>query len=270
MRYFAIIFVFLISACSETNMNTLPSNKEIATAVAEPQNHTSTTLVTSSINESIKPGWKLMFQDEFDASELSTIRWNKIDFGYKDHGRLQHYLPEQISIDSGILSLNVNKTSYQTYPYRSGAVTTEGKHDQLYGKFEVRARFPIGQGLLPAIWLLPSNGDAFPEIDIVEMLGQLPNELWHVAHLGDGQRDFKLTTNINGSEWHIYTLDWLEDELIFYVDGKEQFRTPNISKTSMYLWLNVAVGGTWVGDPDQTTEFPTSMEVDYVRIYSKL
>lgn len=267
-RYWLIILIIFLSGCSDSETVTDTQNPDKNQILVIAQDKAS--LIDSTYKDKYtESGWTLTFQDEFEKSELSDILWNKINSGYKDHGRLHHYLPEQLTLSSGSLILTVDDTSYKDFPYRSGAVTTQGKHEQLYGKFEIRAKFPSGQGLLPAIWLLPSNHKAYPEIDIVEMLGHLPNELWHVAHKGDGDRKFKLTEGIDGSEWHIYTLDWLKDELIFYIDGSEQFRTPNISNTSMYLWMNVTVGGTWVGDPDDQTIFPTSMEVDYVRVYSK-
>jgi len=216
-----------------------------------------------------KQGWTLSFQDEFDETEVSSSSWNKLNSGYKDHGRLHHYIPEQVSSSLGTLKLQVDDQPFNNFPYRSGAVTTQGLHEQLYGKFEIRAKLPLGQGLLPAIWLLPTDHSAFPEIDIAEMLGQLPNEIWHVVHKGPDEKDYAVTANIDGSDWHIYTLDWSKDEIVFYIDGIERFKTDNFANTSMYLLMNVTVGGVWVGDPTNETKLPAHMEVDYVRIYSK-
>ena len=215
-----------------------------------------------------KQGWTLVFQDEFDEAEVSSSKWNKLNSGYKDHGRLHYYLPEQVSSSSGTLKLQVDNEPYDSYPYRSGAVTTQGIHEQLYGKFEIRAKFPKGQGFMPAIWLLPADNSAFPEIDIAEMLGQIPNEIWHVGHKGPGDREYKVT-NIDGSQWHLYTLDWTKEAIIYSIDGIERLKINNFANTSMYLLMNVTVGGVWVGDPNQETTFPSIMEVDYVRIYSK-
>lgn len=215
-----------------------------------------------------KQGWTLTFQDEFEDQEVSSSKWNKLNSGYKDHGRLHHYLPEQVSSSDGTLKLRVDDESYNSFPYRSGAVTTQGLHEQLYGKFEIRAKLPVGKGLLPAIWLLPTDHSAFPEIDIVEMLGQQPNQIWHVAHIGPNKKEYQVT-NIDGSEWHVYTLDWTREELIYSIDGMERFKIDNFVNTSMYLLLNITVGGVWVGNPDDKTDFPANMEIDYVRIYSK-
>lgn len=262
-----ILLVVYLAGCSDQfTSSQIPKLENKAVVVSHGNIKT---IDSSYVDEHTKSGWTLTFQDEFDQTELSSLQWNKVNSGYKEHGRLHYYLPEQVDSSSGTLNLHVNKKPYKDFPYRSGAVTTQGLHEQLYGKYEIRAKFPSGQGLFPAIWLLPSNNKPYPEIDIVEMLGQQPKELWHVAHKNDGERDYKLTRGFDGSEWHIYTLDWHENVLIFYIDGHEKFRTPNISNTPMYLWMNVAVGGTWVGDPNEKTVFPSSMEVDYVRIYSK-
>jgi len=268
LKYLIILLVVCLSGCSALHSTSqIPNLQETQTEVVSQEK---TSPIDSTYeDEYTKSGWTLTFQDEFEQPELSSLHWNKVNSGYKEHGRLHYYLPDQVNSSSGTLKLYVHDTPYKDFSYRSGAVTTQGLHEQLYGKFEIRAKFPTGQGLFPAIWLLPSNHQAFPEIDIVEMLGQQPKELWHVAHKNDGERDYKVTKGIDGSEWHVYTLDWLENELIFYIDGSEMFRTPNISTTPMYLWMNVAVGGAWVGDPNKETAFPSSMEVDYVRIYSK-
>ena len=268
MKYLIILLVVCLSGCSALHSTSqIPNLQETQTEVVSQEK---TSPIDSTYeDEYTKSGWTLTFQDEFEQPELSSLHWNKVNSGYKEHGRLHYYLPDQVNSSSGTLKLYVHDTPYKDFSYRSGAVTTQGLHKQLYGKIEVRAKFPTGQGLFPAIWLLPSNHQAYPEIDIVEMLGQQPKELWHVAHKKEGQREYKVTKGINGSEWHVYTLDWLENELIFYIDGSEKFRTPNISTTPMYLWMNVAVGGTWVGDPDKETAFPSVMEVDYVRIYSQ-
>jgi len=269
MRYRLIVIILLLVGCSDepSTQPHIPDSEE--NIIIELPQEKAIPIEPEYVDKYTQSGWKITFRDEFNHPELSTIRWNKVNDGYKDNGRLHYYLPEQVSIASDNLILKVDDREYGDFPFRSGAVTTKGKHEQLYGKIEIRAKFPSGQGLFPAIWLLPSNNKAYPEIDIVEMLGQLPNEMWHVAHREAGNREFKLTEGIDGTEWHVYTLDWLEEELIFYIDGEEQFRTPNISNTRMYLWMNVAVGGVWVGDPDEKTLFPSSMEVDYVRIYSK-
>ena len=276
MRACLILFILILTSCSVPESDT-PITKEEVEVNIEKEEETEIIkqppepemIEIPYTDKHTEAGWQLTFRDEFDANQVSTDKWNLLNEGYKDHGRLHHYLPEQVTSDSGVLKLEVSDTPYQSFPYRSGAVTTQGLHEQLYGKFEIRAKFPKGQGLFPAIWLLPSDYSAFPEIDIVEMLGQLPNELWHVAHKKQGDRAFHLAKHKDGSEWHTYTLDWLPDELIFYIDDEITFRTSNISHTSMYLILNLAVGGTWVGDPNAQTEFPSFMEVDYVRIYQK-
>lgn len=207
------------------------------------------------------------FYDEFDSPSHFQQNWQLQYNGYTDHGRLHYYLPTQIRLSNDTLKLKVHKNQYKNFPYRSGAVTTKNTFSQTYGRWEFRAKLPTGQGLFPAIWLLPTNNEAFPEIDIVEMLGQKPNELWQVAHNGVSQISSHLSTQFDGSKWHTYTLDWSIKWLIFYIDGIEQFRTPNISHTPMYIWMNVAVGGVWVGNPDNTTPFPAQMEIDYVRVY---
>lgn len=267
IKYLIVVFVICLYGCSEQTTNP-PSQDSDENQLIQVSKEDFSTEDIPKYDYYAKQGWTLTFQDEFNDLEVSSEKWNKLNSGYKDHGRKHHYLPGQVTSSSGILKLQVDNKPFQSYPYRSGAVTTQGLHEQLYGKFEIRAKLPVGQGLLPAIWLLPTNHAAYPEIDIVEMLGQLPNEIWHVGHSKPGKREYQVS-NIDGSEWHLYTLDWTKKEIIFSIDDIERFNIKNFANTSMYLLMNVTVGGVWVGDPDRETKFPSYMEVDYVRIYSK-
>ncbi|WP_162920125.1 glycoside hydrolase family 16 protein [Paenisporosarcina cavernae] len=247
-----VLLLLLLSGCSsapaETHSDPIPIAKPTTFAV---------------------PGWNLVFQDEFDDPETSTLLWNKVHLGTTAHGRLHHYLPEQVSIENGMLHLQTDNIPYKEFAYRSGAVTTQNRFEPLYGKFVIRAKLPEGKGMFPAIWLLPANNEAFPEIDIVEMIGQKPEELWHVAHVNETTNDNFVTTDYIGADWNIYTLDWSKENLIFSLNGVETFRTANISHTPMYVWMNVAVGGVWAETPDASTPTSTEMVVDYVRIYER-
>lgn len=207
------------------------------------------------------------FIDEFNG--INKENWNLLNLGWKDHGRLHHYLDKNVKYKDGKLVLQVLKENYKNFNYTSGAVTTEGKVEMLYGKIEVRAKLPKGKGLLPAIWMLPSNGEAYPEIDIAEILGQKPTELWNVVHWeekGQHKRDYvKLATKDLTKDFHIYGLYWKKDKIIWTLDGEITHESKFSPSIPMYLYMNVTVGGTWVGDPDDEQEFPQQMVIDYVK-----
>ncbi|MCA1752445.1 MAG: glycoside hydrolase family 16 protein [Flavobacteriales bacterium] len=162
------------------------------------------------------------------------------------------------------------------------------KGDWKYGRMDIRAKMPIGQGLWPAIWMLPSDTvyGQWPrsgEIDIMEYLGHQPKEVLGTIHYGQDRWRYnsqylELPADAPSfhDEFHTFTCFWTDDCILFQVDGMD-IGVPNSRSTTLpttwpfdqffHMILNVAVGGNLPGDPDQTTQFPQTMEVDYVRVY---
>lgn len=160
--------------------------------------------------------------------------------------------------------------------YISGMVANWGSFAQTYGVFDLRAKLPAGKGLWPAFWLLPADGGYPPEIDVMEVLGDKPGEL-NVGYIANN-RGGKLNGNHEAiptadlsEDFHTYSVEWRSDFLIYYLDDVEVRRwpTPPEMRKPMYLIINLAVGGKWPGAPDQTTKFPATMEVDWVRAYER-
>jgi beta-glucanase (GH16 family) len=144
-----------------------------------------------------------------------------------------------------------------------------------YGYVEMRARVPAGQGLWSALWLLPSDQESKPEIDIMEVLGHEPETVQVHLHTSDGDgrrvsRGQALPVADLSTGWHTYALNWRPDALVWFVDGQERWRVTDpaeIPTEPMYLLANLAVGGDWPGSPDETTSFPNWYEIDYVRVW---
>jgi beta-glucanase (GH16 family) len=145
-----------------------------------------------------------------------------------------------------------------------------------YGYVEVRARVPAGQGLWPAIWLLPASHQSRPEIDIMEVLGHDPNTLYMVLHYNDAQGNRQRSmreSNVSdlSQDWHVYAVRWTPEEVRWYLDGQEMrnfTRAQQLPHEPMYLLINLAVGGDWPGSPDEATRFPSVFLIDYVRIWT--
>lgn len=218
--------------------------------------------------------WKLSWQEEFEDGELNPLHWNVLDDARGDGERSQHYKPANVEINDGILELHTKREASEGFPYTSGAITTKDKVAFRYGKLEVKAKLPKGQGLLPAIWLWNTQGNEFPEIDIVELLGQKPGQLWNVIHYetnGNYGRDFTMTEHPDLTEdFHIYGIEWTAEKIVFLLDGQPIFTsTDYIPHEDMYLFINTGVGGNWVGEPDHTTEFPAQLLVEWIRYYQK-
>jgi len=184
-------------------------------------------------------------------------------------------------IVNGVLEITAERASEQirryiwNYPYVSGLITTRGTFAQQYGVFEVRARVPRGRGLWSCAWLLPVKGGWPPEIDLLEILGHQTDKLvttWHSGSTGKHTMDPIVTTIPDASaQFHVYALDWNENQIRWYFDGTEVSRTPTPPDmhTPMYLLINLAVGGYWPGSPDASTEFPAALSLDWVRVYRR-
>jgi len=186
------------------------------------------------------------------------------------------------------------------YNYTSGRVNTQNKHDFVYGRFEASIRVPKGMGYLPAFWLMATDEDdygAWPlcgEIDIMEVMGQDITKSYHTIHYGapehaEDQGTLVLDEAVSSfyDDYHTFVLDWEPGSLVWYVDGvqvheahdwatgKDEESTltyPAPFDHDMYVILNLAVGGSWVGYPDlEAVEDMAnqSMDIDYVRVYRK-
>ncbi len=262
-----------------------------------------------SIDESAKKQannaeWQLVWQDEFDEREIDTTRWefqlgDGTAYGIPGWGNneLQNYTnrPRNAYISNGCLVIQVLKETFQGQErlseYTSARLRTKNKGDWKYGRFEIRAKLPCGKGLWPAIWLLPTDNiyggwAASGEIDIMESLGHEPNIVYGTLHYGDawpnnvhtGISD-TLTTGNFSEKFHTFSLEWDSTAIKWFIDDtlyqtqtkwftvKQPFPAPFDQR--FHLLLNVAVGGNWPGNPDETTQFPQEMVADYVRVYQK-
>ena len=216
--------------------------------------------------------YQLSFYDNFNGSNLDTKKWNT-QYPSGNSGEQQFYSPDAVTLQDGILRITAEKHTLHGYPYTSGIITTQGTFSQQNGIFSMRAKLPKGQGFWPAFWMLPEQ-PAYPtEIDIVEMLGGDPRTIYVSNHWRDaGQDHQKNIISYRGPDFsldfHTYSLLWSPTELIWYMDGIELYRTSKgIPDMPMFLLANLAVGGHWPGNPDATTSFPSSMQVDYIRVY---
>jgi len=218
--------------------------------------------------------WQLAFGEDFNGTSLDTAKWNT-RYPSGNSGEKQYYAPEAISLQNGILKITAENRQMKGYPYTSGIITTQERFSQKYGVFTIRAKLPKGQGFWPAFWMLPEKLDYPTEIDIFEMLGKDTSTIYMSNHWkGAGNGHAKDIVSYQGPDFstafHTFSLLWTPSVLIWLVDGVEQNRTTvGVPETPMFLLVNLAVGGTWPGNPNTTTPFPSSMEVDYIHVYTR-
>jgi beta-glucanase (GH16 family) len=226
--------------------------------------------------EITEDGWQLIWKDDFSGRWLNPNRWNVEFFNAEKNNELQYYIPENVIVEDGLLKLISKKESYGGKDFTSGAVQTKDKFSFKYGKVEMKAKLPGGQGIFPAFWMMPNFDNTWlPEIDIMEMLGHKPGEIWMVVHWLDDEgklkNDFsKYVGEDYTKDFHTYGVEWTPDSITYFIDGIERFRTEKfVPNMEMYLYINTAIGGDWPGSPDHTTLFPQSFEVDYVKVYQQ-
>ncbi len=242
------------------------------------------------------PEWKLVWADEFEGAGIDPARWeHEVNARGGGNHELQYYTDrsENSFVENGCLVIRALREKYTgpdgTRAYTSARLRTRERGDWLYGKFEIRAKLPSGQGLWPAIWMLPTDWvygkwAASGEIDIMELLGHEPNKVYGTLHYGGESPDnvhtgstFTLPAGDFTQEFHVFGLEWEPEEIRWYVDhvlyaAQTRWRSsggayPAPFDRRFHLLLNVAVGGDFPRNPDETTEFPQQMEIDYVRVY---
>jgi len=262
--------------------------------------------------ESEKDGMQLIWSDEFNSNSAPDSNNWTFEKGFVRNEELQWYQSDNAQCKDGALVItgkkervqNPNyvagssswKTNRQYAEYTSTSMTTHSKFDFQYGRLEVRAKIPTGKGAWPAIWTLgnwydwPSCG----EIDLLEyyLIGGEPyilaNTAWGTDKAWTAQWNSVKTKFSNftakdadwAKKYHVWRMDWNEDEIDLYVDDvlyntTKQSQTQNGSaanytwpfKQKQYILLNLAIdanGGTPADDA-----FPMQYMIDYVRVYQK-
>ncbi|MBI3645299.1 MAG: glycoside hydrolase family 16 protein [Acidobacteriales bacterium] len=246
------------------------------------------------------PAYVLVWSDDFSAANGSLPDSSKwiMETGGNGWGNneLETYTnrTQNAHVQDGNLVITASKETYTgpdgiTRQYTSARLKTLGKFEQKYGRFEARIKIAQGQGMWPAFWMLGNNIGTVDwpncgEIDIMENIGKEP-AIVHGSMHGPGYSGangltgaYTLPSGKFADAFHIFAVEWETTTVRFYVDGNlYETRTPAdlpAGKTwvfdhPFFILLNVAVGGDWPGNPDNTTVFPQDMLIDYVRVYSK-
>lgn len=230
------------------------------------------------------PGMQLTWSDEFDGTAINTSNWG-YDTGAGGWGNseLQTYTTSSQNsyVEDGKLNIVAIE---QINAYSSARLLSKGKKEFTYGRIDIRAKLPYGQGIWPALWTLGANLSqvGWPkcgEIDILEYLGHQESKAHGTIHYYDnGHRYiggvYTLSNNQSFHDlFHVFTIVWQENAIRWYVDYQLYYEVKDTNikydafKLPQFFIMNVAVGGVWPGYPDATTVFPQRMIVDYVRVF---
>ena len=243
--------------------------------------------------------WALKWADEFENETIDSTNWTlQVVEAGKFNEEWQRYTNgnKNAYIENNCLVIEAIHESdkHGLNQYTSARLHTANKQSWKYGKVAARIKLPHGKGIWPAFWMLGANidengGDTpWPqcgEIDILELYGTKDDGLIesnvHYAdssgsHAMMGAASYKLDHGKFADDFHVFELEWNENQLIWFVDG-EQFAEMDISSDEFtelhkefFILFNIAVGGTHAGRPNDTTSFPQYMYVDWVRVYEKV
>ena len=239
-------------------------------------------------------GYQLTWSDEFNQQTLDTATWN-FDLGGGGWGNneLQYYQQDNVAIDRGHLVITAKEENRGGRSFTSSRIKTEGTMEFGFGRVDIRAALPRGQGIWPALWALGADFQqvGWPycgELDIVEMIGGGGRENtvhgtlhWNVGGIGQPYAPayqggaFEKAGDDFGDGFNVFSMvrehdrvQWLVNDALYH----EQYLPDSIDfkpfDNPFFLIFNIAVGGNWPGSPDASTQFPQRMVVDYVRVFS--
>ena len=272
----------------ENPLNVEIDNSTATITIINDDEHNFSIPETGYSTPEVYAGMTLVWSDEFDGPEINGNNWS-FEIGTGNWGwgnnELQNYQEDNTSIIDGNLVIEARRQSLDNRNYTSSRLITRGKQSFQYGRVDIRAVMPEGQGIWPALWRLGSNHlqvgwPTCGEIDIMEMIGggERDNVVHGTAHWDQsGHVSYgQSMTNESGKlseEYHVYSIIWDEQSIRWYFDDVN-FNTIDITPAALsafhddfYFIMNVAVGGVWAGSPDNTTLFPQWMIIDYIRVF---
>jgi len=291
-RKIVFIVCTTIVICSLSSCTDKKSPQSVNEATPKNQATPIQSTSTPATETKVENAWKLVWNDEFDGKNGSPIdksKWvseigNNSGWGNAEYEYYTDSLKNCYQ-ENGNLVIKAIKEKKDNFEYTSARVKTQGIYEFTYGKVEIRAKLPQGDGIWPAFWMLGTNitTTGWPncgEIDVMEHIGKTPDNIYGTLHgpgysgsSGLGSATISKTSLYN--DFHTYTVEWNQEGIKWFFDGTEYHKV--IKKyiddekwpfdDKFFILINLAVGGYWPGYPSETTQFPQSYTIDYVRVY---
>lgn len=264
-------------------------------------------------SEAKKPGWKLTFHDEFDRPQLNDMYWYPAyRSGRKEYfkriGKESRWVDHNAhyAIEDSVLKLRIAEdlpfrpdkkthciSCLTTSDHRFGTTTDEyqilDKFAQKYGWFEIRCKFPRGDGLMSAFWLHQTDptkqeytpegvrktvDDGVVEIDIFEQQGRYIDDNESKVDLNvhftkEAHWLQPVPADVSG-DFHVWAMEWQEGQIDWYFDDTliKSYKGPT-PQEKMFILVALFHGWVWIGDRELNLSYPKDFEIDYVRVYSR-
>jgi len=241
-------------------------------------------LVSITLFSQNKTGYRLVWEDNFNGKTIDTTAWTHeaAPAGWVNWESQRYTNGDNVKLSDGKLLIVAR---YENGEYTSARLITKDKRIFTYGIIEIKAKLPPGAGTWPALWMLGQNIDKanWPdcgELDILEHVGREPGIIHSSVHnlSGYGATPYTGVVKIENpySRYHVYSMEWTTDYICFYVDGRSIYKYQPVTKDEKtwpfdkpaYLIMNIAIGGAWGGTIDNSI-FPTTMTIDWVKVYKK-
>jgi beta-glucanase (GH16 family) len=258
------------------------------------ENHDKEVQCDPCISPTTYVGYTSVFADEFNSVILDE-KWNygegngcPEECGFGPSEELQFYTKSNIGFRDGNLIITAKKEDKEQSLYTSGGISTLDTFSFTYGRIDVRAKLPKGQGIWPRIVLLgndikrvrwPTPG----HISLVELIGGdvdgrnntiIGKLIWGVPNKIEVRSDFiSLKKEIFNDKFHVFSIIWEPTKIQWLLNGQLYFEQKIESTMNgtfnkpFHLNINLAVGGNFPGNPDNSTVFPREMIIDYIRVF---
>jgi beta-glucanase (GH16 family) len=249
-----------------------PTDPPAAPTTTRPPTTTPAPATTQTPAPPTPSGWQTVFLDDFNSGGVDGGKWTIENRPATNMGEISFYAADDVFVRDGSMILRAQNRPMGGRSYTTGQAVT--KFDFQYGRVEIRAKMPTGQGFWPALWMLPTNGHQtgwLPEIDIYESINREGRYFgnYHFPVAGGQSKLGPIPVPTDVTAWHTYGLEWTPDKLSWTLDGNVVISTTNTAATRdkrMFLLITFALGGSWPGNPDHTTPFPSEMQIDYVKV----
>jgi beta-glucanase (GH16 family) len=258
----------LLVSCSKSSSN-LSNNK-------------TPIVVSKDTTTTVAPVYQLVWSDEFNGTSVDSTKWNFETGNLGVNNEEEYYQASNATVANGNLVITAMSQPTAGQPYTSARMNTQNKFTQTYGRIEARIKLPLGQGMWPAFWMLGANIPtvSWPqcgELDIMEHINAT-GTIYGTMHWNvNGHVSYGSTTQTTPADYHIYAIEWDQNEIRWYVDSilyqtgniQNDVNTTGAFHLPFFIILNLAVGGDFPGQTVDTSLLPESMYVDYVRVYKQ-